>query len=106
MGAEAGIAPGSELGERHGILHPPPSGEDAPAAGANLAHLGIEQRGEVAGMESVADLFAGTVETDVAKRATTEVGVDPIGENSLVGRAELAGAGENAAAVDPDGEAE
>ena len=32
--------------------------------------------------------------------------VDPVGEDALVGPAELSGAGEHAAAVDPDGEAE
>ena len=34
------------------------------------------------------------------------MGVDPISEYALIGRAELAGAGHDAAAIDPDGEIE
>ena len=57
---------------------------------------------EVARVEAVADLVPVTAETDVFKWALAEVGVEPIGKNSLVGAAELTGTREHAAAVDKD----
>ena len=57
-------------------------------------------------METIADLMPVATEADVAERALAEVGVEPVGEDALVGAAELAGTGEDTAAVDEDGEVE
>ncbi len=73
--------------------------------GVDLGFTGellFEERHEVAGMETIADLIATPAKADVFKRAAAEVGVEPIGEDALVGTAELAGAGEDAATVDPN----
>ena len=66
-------------------------------------HLLHEEGDEVSGVEAVADLLAGSAEADVFERATGPPTVDPVGEDPLVGLAKLAGSGQDAAAVDPDG---
>lgn len=53
-------------------------------------------------MQSVPHLFAGTVESDVAQRAMSQVGVDPIGKDSLVRCAELPRSSQDTASIDPD----
>jgi hypothetical protein len=105
--AEGGVAPIGELAERH--RGGGAAGEVGEAVGGGEGGRGEllrEERSEVARVEAVADLVAVAAEADVFERATAEVGVEPVGEDALVGAAELAGAGEDAAAVDEDGEVE
>ncbi len=52
-------------------------------------HLRFHQSREIARMKHVTRLFAGAIETDEAQRLTPRVGVNPIRENSLIGRPEL-----------------
>ena len=53
-------------------------------------------------MKYIPHLFAGAIEADVTKRAAAQVGIDPVRKNPLIGRSELAGARQHAAAIDPD----
>ena len=48
-------------------------------------------------------LMAVTAETDVFQRPAAQVRVEPIGENTLVGAAELTGAREDATAIHKNG---
>ncbi len=57
-------------------------------------------------MERIPHLLAGAVEANVAQRPLVQVGVDPIGHNPLLGRAELSRPCQHAAAVDPYRETE
>ena len=67
----------------------------------------LDERDEIGGMEAVPHLVALAVEADVAQGPLRQSQrVDPVGEDPLVRPAELAGAGEHAAAVDPDRKAE
>lgn len=104
---EAVAAPGGEFGE----------GEAAGKAAADVAEAGLggkagagldledQEAGEILGVEDVADLEAVAAEAEVAKGSALAPGVDPVGDDALIGAAELAGSGEDAAAVDPDVEA-
>ena len=107
VGAEGVVAPIGELAERPGGGGT--AGEIGDAVGGGECGRGElfrEERGEVAGMETIADLMPVATEADVAERALAEVGVQPVGEDALVGAAELTGPSEDAAAVDEDGEVE
>ena len=57
-------------------------------------------------MQAIADLVALTIEADVAQRPAAEMAIDPIGEDSLVGSAELASTGHDSAAVNENLETE
>ncbi len=107
VGAEGVVAPIGELAERPGGGGT--AGEIGDAVGGGECGRGElfgEERGEVARVEAIADLVAVATEADVAERALAEVGVQPVGEDALIGAAELAGPSEDAAAVDEDGEVE
>ncbi len=65
-----------------------------------------KQRHQIAGVEAVADLVALAIEADVAERAAVEVGVDPIGEDTLIGATELPSSGHDSTAVDKNLETE
>ena len=65
-----------------------------------------EKAGEVLGVEAVAHLVSRAPEADIFEGATAEPGVQPETEDALIGATELAGAREDAAAVDPDGKLE
>ena len=106
MRPEARIAPGGQLRQRHGVFRTAAGRVDAPAAGSRRADLCVHQRGEIARVEGVSHLAAGALEADVAQRAPAQMRVDPVGEDSLVWRAELPGAGQHAAAVYPHREPE
>ena len=56
-------------------------------------------------MQAVAHLVPAPVEADVLERPAAQPAVHPVGEDALVGPAELPCPGEHAAAVDPDREA-
>ena len=107
MGAEALVAPVGQLPERHRRVH----------AAAEVHHpvrrrdlrgrkLRGEQRREVLRVEAVAHLVAGAAESDVLEGPPAQVAVDPVAEDALVRPAELAGAREDAAAVDEDRQVE
>jgi len=104
--AEGGVAPGRELRQREGIRDSPAGGVEPLPVHARGGHLRIEQGGQVARVQGVPNLFALPAETDVAQWLPAQMGVDPVREDALVGRAELAGAGQDSAAVDPNREAE
>ena len=57
-------------------------------------------------MKAIPRLMPGAVESDILQRRASQIGVDPKGEDPLVGPAKLARTGEDAAPVDPDGEFE
>ena len=67
-----------------------------------ILHLLTDQRQQVARLQAIADLMPFPAETDVLEWPTVIVRVDPIGKNSLINFAELAGAREHAAAIDED----
>ena len=69
-------------------------------------HLFYQERDEVAGVEAVADLVSLAVEADVFEGLFLRPAVDPVAEDALVGFAELSGAGQDAATVDPHGKSE
>ena len=66
----------------------------------------IEQWQQITRMQAVADLMTLTAEAEIFQRAAAQPRVDPIGKDALVRPAELAGAGEDAAAVDEHREIE
>ena len=53
-------------------------------------------------MKCVSNLVALPAESDVAQRPPAQMRVEPVGEDPLLGRAELSGSGQHAATVDPD----
>ena len=71
-----------------------------------IVDLSEEKAGEVVGVEAVAHLVSRAPEADIFEGATAEPGVQPETEDALIGATELAGACEDAAAVDPDGKLE
>ena len=64
-----------------------------------------EERGDIPRMQAVANLESRAAEADVFQRTPSPPGVDPKGENTLIGFAKLSRTGEDAATIDPDGEA-
>ena len=102
MATEALVAPGGELAEGHRGFGS--AGEIDDSVGGRERsleeNLVVDQWGQIARVEAVANLVALAIEADVAQRSTAEMTVDPIGEDALVGSTELPGAGHNAAAVD------
>ena len=91
MRAEGGVTPSRELAERHGGSGA--AGDIGEAIGGGefgRGELFFEERDEVARMEAIADLMAEAAEADVVERTAAEVGVEPIGEDALIGAAELA----------------
>ena len=57
---------------------------------------------EIARMQAVAHLMTLSAEADVFQGPSFLPRMNPIGKNSLIGAAELAGTGEHAAAIDED----
>ena len=106
MRAEVLGAPAAKLGEGHGIIHSPGEVLHAWNRAGGISHLADEEGNDIARMEAIADLVPGAVEADVFERAAAGPGVDPVAEDALVGLAELAGAGEDSAAIDANGEIE
>ena len=51
-------------------------------------------------MQAVAHLVAVAAKAEILERPFAQPGIDPIGEDALVGAAELAGAGEGLAGAD------
>src|SRR5438105_14316807 len=97
MGAETFRAPRAQLRERHRVGCTPAEVNHFRLFRCAVCELLFEQRQEVARMKTIAGLMAGAIEPDVTQRSPPQIGIDPIGENSLLGMAELAGAGEDAA---------
>src|ERR1043166_6544289 len=106
MPAEPGIAPRRELRERHAATEAPAKVLHARPRSILVAHLTEEQCGEIARMQTVAHLITVAAEADVFQWPAAQVSVDPEREDALVVRAELASAGQHAAAVDPHGDVE
>ena len=100
--ATAFIAPCGQLAEGHGGFGSTREVDDSIGGGKLLQgeDLVEDQGGQVARVEAVTDLVAFTIEADVAQRSAAEVAIDPVGEDTLVGPAELARAGHDSAAVD------
>lgn len=61
-----------------------------------------EEGDEVFGVETIADLFSCATEADVFEGATGFPTMNPVGENTLVGLAELTGSRKHTSAVDPN----
>ena len=105
---KAFIAPSGELAEGHSGFGS--AGEvDYSIGGGEFLRgedLVEDQGGQVARVEAVADLVALAIEANVAQRSAAEVAINPVGEDSLVGTAELPRAGHDSAAVDENLEAE
>ena len=104
MRAEGGVTPSRELAERHGGSGA--AGDIGEAIGGGefgRGELFFEERDEVARMEAISHLVTKAAEADVVEGTAAEVGIEPIGEDALIGAAELAGTGEHAAAVYKDG---
>ena len=98
--AEFGVTPRGELTQRHrGAGAAGDVSETIRRGEFGRGELLDEQRHEIARVEAIADLVAVAAETDVLERAVAQVRVEPVGENALVGAAELAGAREDAAAI-------
>ncbi len=86
---------------------PPPTFTTlSPPVDLRRRKLRDEEGDEVGGMQAVAHLVALAAESDVLEGPPAQVAVDPVGEDPLVRPAELPGAGEDAAAVDEDGQGE
>ena len=105
--AELCVAPRGELAKGHRRRRA--AGDVGEAIGGGELGRGellFEERDEIARVEAVADLVAVAAEADIFERAAAQVGVEPVGEDALVGAAELAGTGEDPAAVHEDGKAE
>lgn len=105
---KAVVAPSGEFGEGEAVEQSAADVAEAGLgrrAGASL-HLLDEKAGEVLRVKGVSDLQAVTAEAEVAQGAFFTPGVDPVGDDALIRAAELAGAGEDAATVDPDREPE
>ena len=102
------ITPNSELAEGHGGFGSTGEVDDSVGGGEFLRgeDLVEDQGGQVTRVEAVADLVALAIEADVAQRSAPQVGIDPIGEDSLVGSAELASTGHDSAAVNENLETE
>ena len=108
MMAKSFITPNSELAEGNGGFGSAGEVDDS-IGGCEFSRgedLVEDQGGQVAWVEAVADLVALAIEADVAQRPAAEVAINPVGEDSLVGTAELPRAGHDSAAVDENLETE
>ena len=108
MTTKAFIAPSSELPEGHRGFSSAGEVDDS-VRGCEFSRgedLVEDQGGQVARVEAVADLVALTIEADVAQRSAAEMAIDPVGEDTLVGTAELPRTGHDSAAVDENLETE
>ncbi len=104
---EAGGAPVAELfqGHRGGGA----AGEIGDAVGRGQLRRGellFQHRQQVARVQAVAHLVAVAAEAEILEWTPPQPAVDPVGEDALVGAAELPRAREHAAAVDEHREAE
>lgn len=108
MATKAFIAPCGQLAEGHGGFGSTGEVDDS-IGGCEFSRgedLVEDQGGQVAWVEAVADLVALAIEADVAQRPAAEVAINPVGEDSLVGTAELPRAGHDSASVDENLETE
>jgi len=64
-------------------------------------HLLIEKRHEIARMQAITNLEPRPAETDIRERPPLRPAVDPEREDALILPGELAGAGQDSAAIDP-----
>src|SRR5438067_8282968 len=106
MRSKARGAPLAELGERHRVTRPAAEIDDPRPVRTRHRELFFQERQQVPRMKTIAALVAGAVEPDIAEGLSPQVAVDPEGEDALLGVPELPGAGEHAAAIDPDWELE
>jgi len=100
---ESPFAPSSQLRQRHRVLSATAQIDYARFVGIRQGELFFEQRKQVAGMKTIPALVPGAVEPDVAQGSAAQAGVDPELENTLLGMSELARAGQDPTAIDPDG---
>ena len=94
-----------ELGEACGRSRASRDVEEARGGAACRLHLQQDERRQVVGMETVADLEAAASKADVGERLFCDPLSDPPREDSLIGPAKLSGPGHHAASVDEQGRA-
>ena len=70
--------------------------------GLRRMHLLMQQRHEIAWMQTIANLPAATVKADVFQRAISKPSVDPKAKNPLIRPTKLTSAGQHATAINPD----
>lgn len=102
MTTEAVVTPCGELAEGHGGRNATGEVENTVgrAEGVRCTGLLKHERREVGWVKAIANLMSHPVEPYVAQIPATQVGINPIGENSLVGTPELPRTGHDTTAVD------
>ena len=103
MRSEARLAPFTQLRERHCVVGTAAQIDDARVIRIAGFKLLFQERQQVPRMETIAALVSGPIESDVPQGPLPQVGVDPERKNALLGMTELAGTGEHAATIDPNG---
>src|SRR2546423_1916551 len=106
MRSKARDAPLAKLGERHRVARSAAEIDGPRPVRARDRELFFQERQQIPRMKTIAALVAGAIEPDIAQRLSPQIAVDPEGEDTLLGVPELPGAGEHAAAIDPDWELE
>ena len=106
VGAEALLAPLAKLRQREAVAQTPADVDDPLDDVARRLHLFRQEREQIAGMKIVPYLVPGPPEADVSQGLPVTIGVNPKGEDALVGLPELPRAGEHTTSIDEDGQIE
>src|SRR5712692_8686825 len=106
VGTETLLAPQAKLREREAVSETPSDVDEPLDRVRRGVHLFYQQRKQILWMKIVPDLVPGAAEPDVLQGLLVAIGVNPEGEDALVGFPELSGAGENTATIDEDGQVE
>lgn len=77
-------------------------GKGGAGRSAGLGDLLFEEREEIAGMESVANLMPEAVEANIFERTSLAESMDPVTEDALSWVGELTGSAHDTAAIDPN----
>src|SRR5436309_687350 len=102
VNTEPRIAPRRELLERHGMRGASANRVNATSFSARSGNLRVQQTRQIARMEHVPHLMAGSFKAGVSHWPTAQMSVDPVRKNSLIWRPELTRSGHHTTTIEPN----
>src|SRR6266403_1186505 len=102
MRAEVRFAPFAQLRERHRVLRAAAKINGPRVIGIARLKLAFQQRQQIPRVNAIAALMSGAIESDIPQGPPAQPGINPERKDTLLGMAELSGAREHAATIDPD----
>src|SRR3989475_3254755 len=102
VNSEPRIAPRRELLQRHSMRGASANRVNATSFSARSGNLRVQQTRQIARMEHVPHLMAGSFKAGVSHWPTVQMSVDPVRKNSLIRSPELTRSGHHTTTIDPN----